>query len=500
MAEQLPAWAKEQGEKISKVAPDWVLGKLPDDGTERDIAKKRDTEESSTETSTDENALVVAQETLPATPADGAHHLELAEQSLRELLDTSRVPEEVRRTLTKDYDQVKEMLDKVEQGHIHIAVFGRVSVGKSALLNALVGEELFSVSPLHGETVTAHKVLWKEKRAGGGAGLDGVHVIDTPGINEVDGEDRERMAREVVERCDLVIFVVDGDLTESEYQALREVQASHRRPLVLALNKADRYTLKEKETLLEILTERTEGLVEPDHIVSCAAMPRERIYIQLDERGNETEIRRTPPPEMELLKERVWDILEREGRTLAAVNATLFAGQLTDRVSKGITNYHRDAAEQVIRTYCVGKGIAVAMNPVPVADLLVLAADAAMIVTMGKVYGMTINTSEAGGLIKTIISQMALVMGAAWGVQIASSALKGVSMGFSTVITAGTQGAVAYYSTYVVGRAAERYFAQGKSWGDGGPKQVVKDILDSVDRDTILAQARQDILTRIKPA
>ena len=65
------------------------------------------------------------------------------------------------------------------------------------------------------------------------------------------------------------------------------------------------------------------------------------------------------------------------------------------------------------------------------------------------------------------------------------------------MLTAGAQGAVAYYSTYVVGRAAEAYLAAGCSWGVGGPKRVIREILDGIDRDSMLAQARQDILARI---
>ena len=49
-----------------------------------------------------------------------------------------------------------------------------------------------------------------------------------------------------------------------------------------------------------------------------------------------------------------------------------------------------------------------------------------------------------------------------------------------------------------MGQAAERYLAAGKSWGEGGPKMVVRDILDSVDRESVLARARADILARIK--
>ena len=52
------------------------------------------------------------------------------------------MPAAVRESLAEDYAQVQAMLDKLEHGHIHIAVFGRVSVGKSATLNALLGEQL----------------------------------------------------------------------------------------------------------------------------------------------------------------------------------------------------------------------------------------------------------------------------------------------------------------------------------------------------------------------
>ena len=72
-------------------------------------------------------------------PVDGDDHLALARESLRDLLDDQRVPPPVRKALADEYQQLQVLLEKIEQGHIHIAVFGRVSVGKSALLNALLG-------------------------------------------------------------------------------------------------------------------------------------------------------------------------------------------------------------------------------------------------------------------------------------------------------------------------------------------------------------------------
>jgi small GTP-binding protein len=433
-------------------------------------------------------------ETSPPSAGQKDDHLQLAQDNLRQLLHDARLPSAVRETLQDDFRQVQAMLEKLEQGQLHIAVFGRVSVGKSALLNALLGEERFSVSALHGETRHSDMAAWREIEAGG------VYLIDTPGINEVSGEERERMAREAAGRADLVLFVVDSDLTASEFDAIESLLQQDR-PLLLALNKADRYTPDELELLLDNLRDRLRDKVSEHYIVSAAARPAERLYLQLDEAGREQEVRRTPPPQLRELQERLWLLVEKEGMALSALNASLFAGQLSDQVAGRIVEIRRQVAERVINGYCLGKGIAVAVNPIPVADLVAaLAMDASMVVHLARVYGMSVSRGEAGELIRTIGAQMALLMAAVWSVNLAASALKLGSAGLSTLVTAAAQGAVGYYTTYIVGQAAQRYFAQGRSWGSDGPKRVVEQILDSVDRDSILQQARQEIRQRLRQA
>ncbi|MEJ2465724.1 MAG: GTP-binding protein [Candidatus Thiodiazotropha sp.] len=421
-------------------------------------------------------------------------HLQLAQDNLRELLEDERLPASIRETLQDDFSQVQAMIEKLEHGHLHIAVFGRVSVGKSALLNALLGEERFSVSPLHGETRQSDIAAWREIEAAG------VYLIDTPGINEVSGEERERMAREVAGRADLVLFVVDADLTASEFNAI-DFLVQCNRPILVALNKADRYTEDELALLLDSLREKLAGKVSHAYIVPVAARPAERIYLQLDEEGNEREVRRTPLPDVEQLSGGLWSLIEKEGMALSALNANLFAGQLSDSVAQRVVEIRSQVAERVIAGYCLGKGVAVAVNPIPVADLVAaLAMDASMVVHLAKVYGMSVTRGEAGQLIRTIGAQMALLMATVWTVNLAASALKLSSAGLSTLVTAAAQGAVGYYTTYIVGQAAQRYFAQGRSWGSAGPKRVVEQILDSVDRDSILQQAKTEIRQRLRKA
>ncbi|MBF0123992.1 MAG: GTP-binding protein [Magnetococcales bacterium] len=426
-------------------------------------------------------------------PSDGGQsHLGLAQRSLSDILSDSTIPTHLRDDLLQEYRQIELLLDKIDQGHIHIVVFGRVGVGKSALLNALLAENRFSASPLHGETRQTGKALWRD------AGLEGVFLIDTPGIDDWDGEALEQLAQEAAHLGDMVLFVVDGDLTDTEFQALHRLKGELHRPVLLAFNKMDRYTGAERQLVVQSLTERVAGLIDAESIVLCAASPGPRIYLESDDRGREREVRRRPPADVAELRSLLQRIVATEGKTLAALNATFHAGQLSDRLAATMASYHRVAAEKVIHAYCLGKGVAVAVNPVPVADLLVVVADAAMIITLGRVYGLKMNTNEAGDLVRTIMTQTLLILGTVWLTQLAASALKGVSFGVSTLLTAGTQGAVAYYGTYVVGRAAERYLAQGRSWGPGGPKQVVREILDTLDRDSMLAQARQEILLRLR--
>lgn len=419
-------------------------------------------------------------------------HLALARESLRDLVDDTRLPEGVRESLAHDYRAVQVMLDKLEHGHIHLAVFGRVSTGKSSLLNALIGEERFAASPLHGETRFSEMQPWKEVEAGG------VYLIDTPGLDEAGGEDRELLAREVTQRSDLNIFVVDSDITDTELQALRALLAEGR-PVIVVLNKSDLYTADERDKLLESLRSRTTGLVDADSIVAVAASPRPQSVVEVDTDGREVSTERPRAPDIELLQVKLWDILDAEGKTLAALNASLFASDLSDQVGRRILAARKNLGDKVVRTYCVAKGIAVALNPVPVADLFAAAfIDVGMVVHLSKVYGLPLSRKEAGSLVGVIAAESAAIMATVWAIHLGSSALKLGTLGWSTVATAAAQGAVAYYSTLVVGRVAAEYLSKGKSWGDSGPKLVVQKILNSLDRDTVLKDARREIKARLR--
>jgi GTP-binding protein Era len=130
----------------------------------------------------------------------------------------------------------------------YVAIVGRPNVGKSTLLNALVGEKISIVSPR--PHTTRHRILGVMNRDGGQAVF-----IDTPGHAQRSKRVMHRlMARAVhqaVEDCDLILLVVDAKGFTPEDRALAEMLGARQERTILVLNKID--ALRDKARLLPLL-------------------------------------------------------------------------------------------------------------------------------------------------------------------------------------------------------------------------------------------------------
>ncbi len=431
-------------------------------------------------------------------PPDDSYHQALA--AVEQTLDrVRRCSDEEKSRLRAELAGLRQMHDKLTSGRVEIVIFGEISTGKSALINALVGREVASVDVRGGWTREVWHVAWD----GTGYTLPGlgesqVVLVDTPGINEVGGGPRGEMAREAATRSDLVLFVTDSDLNETEHTALVELAAFHK-PLIVVLNKLDLYTREQRERLLAVIrNERLRDVVPPEHVVTAAADPREREYVIQAPDGSERSEWRRPPPEVTELKALILELLDREGLSLIALNAALYAADKSDRVAALRVQLRNTRAQQVIWSYATLKVIAVGLNPVPIADVVGgTAIDAAMIGTLAAVYGLSMSRNHASRLAASIAQAAGLMTASVIASTAAMSLLKGLTFGKSTLVTAVPQGLAGGFGSYIVGQAAQYYFEHGASWGVESPKSVAQKILSKTDKASVVQRLKGEIGKRL---
>ncbi len=133
-----------------------------------------------------------------------------------------------------------------------VALVGRPNVGKSTLLNAILGTKLSIVTPK--PQTTRHRILGVETR-------DDAQIvfIDTPGLHH--GGKRalnrqlNRVARQVPEEADLLVHVIDGVRWRDEDEAVWQLVSKQSVPCLLVVNKVDK--LADKKALLPFAAEVT---------------------------------------------------------------------------------------------------------------------------------------------------------------------------------------------------------------------------------------------------
>ncbi len=349
----------------------------------------------------------------------------------------------------------------LQRGNLHLVVFGTGSAGKTSLVNALLGKISGSVAPTMGTTQEGeiyHLPIQGLSRE--------ILITDTPGILEagVAGTERAKMARQLATEADLLLFVIDNDLRQSEYEALSSLAAMGKRSLLI-LNKKDLYPNEDLEILQKTLARRLQGLIAPEDILAIAANPPD-IQIQ-------TGLRVKPDPELGDLLKRLVSVLRAEGEDLMADNILLQSQRLGKEARILIDQQRRREADRIIDRYqWIGAGV-IAVTPVPVVDMLATAAvNAQMVVEIGRVYGCDIDGDRgkelALSLGKTFVS-LGIIKGA---VELLATALQfhvATYLGGKVI-----QGVTAAYLTRIAGKSFVQYFRQDQDWGDGGISDVVQ--------------------------
>ncbi|MEL6493928.1 MAG: GTP-binding protein [Cyanobacteria bacterium J06623_7] len=408
-----------------------------------------------------------------------------------------------------DLQSLQNALERLDNKAIRISTFGLVSCGKSSLINALLEEEVVATGPLHGVTQTVNTLRWNPLPE---SELD-IELIDTPGLDEVTGAARATMAQEIAQKSDLILFVVAGDITRTEYEAICELRGTQK-PLILVFNKIDLYPERDRQQIYRQLQrlnaansiDSLETIITPNEIVTVAAKPQP-IQVRTEAAdGTISQDWEYPAPEIAPLKEAISQILQEEGKSLLALNSLVQARNAELSIARKTIELRQSEAQAIIAKYARYKAIAVAANPIIFVDLIGgLIADLALIRTLSQLYGLPITTYEASNLIRRIIASAGgLLLGEVGSSLFLSVGKSGaiLSSGFDStgaitayLGTASIQGAIAGYGTFIIGRVTQVYLEQGCTWGEMGASTLIKEILSQVEPDTIIYRLKQELMS-----
>ncbi|MDH5357137.1 MAG: GTPase Era [Gammaproteobacteria bacterium] len=128
----------------------------------------------------------------------------------------------------------------------YVAIIGRPNVGKSTLINRILGQKLCITS--RRPQTTRHRILGIKTEDD-----SQLIYVDTPGLHIDDkramNRYMNRAAASSIDDVDVILFVVDGmNWTDEDERVLERLRTSAKAPVILVINKVDK--LSDKEVLL----------------------------------------------------------------------------------------------------------------------------------------------------------------------------------------------------------------------------------------------------------
>jgi len=228
-------------------------------------------------------------------PAKNALDFEEKEVSQENILKELDHAEDAGMETSKLRREIEHLQERKAAGKIYVALFGNVSTGKSSIIKAVLPDAKLDINVRGGSTVDINEYTWKSSSG------DQLVLTDLPGRNEADGS-LDEMAQDEAIRAQLVIYVTDSDLSRSQFEDIKQLQ-SYGKPMIVALNKSDRFSDEEKQ-LIE--TRFAEHFAE-DSAEKGSLNPIKQVFVQS---GGEEEILKIYPDgrEEKIIRERKADV------------------------------------------------------------------------------------------------------------------------------------------------------------------------------------------------
>lgn len=258
--------------------------------------------------------------------------------------------------------------------------------------------------------------------------------------------------------ADLVLYLINGDLSDSEWQILQQFDRMHQR-VILLLNKQDRLPAETREEILLSLKQRLKETIPSHHILAIAAAPEPLKVRQHQSNGEIKEWTEPQTVVIDPLDNHLRKIIEQEKSELVLGTIWRQALELAKETKQLLNQSRRKKALPVIEQYQWIAATATFANPLAALDLVLAAAtNAQMLVDLGAIYQQKMSLEQA----KTAMTTLGKMMVQLGMVEVTTQALGTILKGNAiTYIAGGTvQGIGAAYLTRLAGLSLVEYFQE----------------------------------------
>jgi len=284
-----------------------------------------------------------------------------------------------------------------------------------------------------------------------------------PLFTEIDTE--TTAALELTNVADLVLFIVTGDLTESQLQIIQQLWEKHQH-IMLIFNKQDQYILEERGVIWEQLKYRVKDIIPPENIVTISAAPAAVKVRQHQTDGSTKEWLEQQKAELGNLGDRLREITTKEKEQLVLAATWRAAIELKNEAKNHLNKVRKIRALPIIEKYQWVVAISTFANPVAALDLLATAAiNTQMLIDLSEIYQQKLSLSQAqtgSGTIAKLMVKLGLVE---LSTQTIGSMLKTNAI---TYVAGGTvQGISAAYLTRLAGLSLIEYCQEQETITEG---------------------------------
>lgn len=328
---------------------------------------------------------------------------------------------------------------------------------KSSLNGAVIGEKRVGKStliPLLDQISLAQSITWN----------------DTTALST----ETENSALETALDADLVIFIITGDLTDSQWQIIRQLKQNYQRVLLL-LNKQDQSPPEDRTLILGQVRERVAETIPVEDVMSVATAPKAVKVLRYQADTTVEEILEPQKADLGTLGERLSTLLIHEKESLIWGSIWRRATQLQQQIKAQLNESRRNQAIPIIEGYQWLAAATALANPVVSLDLLVTAAiNAQMVMDLSGIYRVPFSLSQA----KTVSGEMGKLMVKLGLVELSTQAIGGLLKSNAITYVAGgvAQGISAAYLTRIAGLSLVAYL-QEQEIDQKSPKKVNVDLL-----------------------